>query len=160
MKLNPSQIGKIAEVVAEMGPSTYNRIVAICSEYAAMIAASDTHQIVEAPEGYKFTGKQDFIHDIRYDSHRRLALYLRPIPAPCPPPKLEPVPINVESVYGKMPEIPEAYKDWQVEFGEARKLLDQGFTHCLYLGFSDSVGALNQAGSGIYRICLRKWEGK
>ena len=168
MKLTDEQITELRfayeRAMCISRESGYRReFEAVLAVYEEMIAASDTHRIVEVRDGFHFLqGSQGSgsISDNANGWWMNYAFAIRPIPAPCPPPKLDPVPINVESVYGKIPEIPEAYKDWQVEFGEACKLLDQGFTHCLYLGVPDSVGALDRVGSGIYRICFRKWGGK
>ena len=94
MKLTTEQIAELQNAfLVPMFPSSgIERLVAA---YDQMIAASDTHRIVEAPEGYQFGGgaRADFRLEPISLTHfmGRYGYFLRAIPKPCPPPKLEPV---------------------------------------------------------------------
>jgi len=73
-----------------------------CDAYHAILQTSKTYRIVEAPEGFEF----GYSSTPRMNSDNRYATFgfnVMPIPKPCPPPKLDPVTVTAESVYGKLP---------------------------------------------------------
>ena len=94
MKLTTEQIAELQNAFSvPMFPSS--GIERLIAAYHEMIAASDTHRIVEAPEGYTFDNKCPPAMDIRLDHQWPFVEFgftLRHAPVPCPPPKLEPVP--------------------------------------------------------------------
>lgn len=126
---------------------------------------SKTHRVVEAPEGYEFTGKLINIHDIGYDTHRLLALCMKPIPKPCPAPVLEPIlsRMRVDDRYPRGYKIPDG---WQAVYQTVAWLKANCFTHCLliseYQPASEvaTIEAANFNSDQWAIIGLKKWEGE
>ena len=155
MKLTNEQIAELQNAfLLAMFPSTgVERLIAV---YHEMIAASDTHRIVEAPEGFEFDGPQyESLHVPKHDMYMGY-FHTRPIPAPCPPPKLEPVTVTLEDIYSFTPEAP---AEFEAVFGQVKPLVAKGFTH--YIGNRGGrVSPIAGLDDSVHRICLRKWEGK
>jgi hypothetical protein len=130
-------------------------IASVCDAYAQMIQESKTHWIVEAPKGHQFAPDQ-LPHIDQCDDRFPFVTFqfrTKPIPAPCPPPKLDPVTVTVEDVYGQSPNVG---PEWQQVFGIPRDLKIQGFTHAITPNELD-VNPIETFGSMNPRICLRKW---
>ena len=136
-------------------PGLYAGIDALVDAYHAMLNASQTHRVVEAPEGYCFDESCGTL-TARYGFREPyIQLAMKPIPKPCPPPKLEPVTVTVtpKQVYGTIPHYPAGY---EVEFGNVDKLADEGFTEAI--GLNGERRHIRNCVKGANLICLRKWE--
>jgi hypothetical protein len=158
LKLTDEQLDQISQLwwkTENTEPMYRAEVKAITNAVLAMLNASPTHRVVEAPEGYEFDGIPEHRQpDLGHPDYLRVIL--KPIPKPCPAPVLEPVTVTVESVYGKRPPIPEGFEAF---FGTREFLESKGCTHFI------SKGALNTvewmpAGLETCRIGLRKWEPK
>ena len=128
---------------------------AVLNAYHAMLNASPTHRVVEAPEGYEFHGESHPRFDPLGDRSPYFTLLLRPIPKPCPPPVLEPVTVTVESVYGVVPTIPEGY---EAKFGRVDVLGTAGYGAAIKFDFQSTIADINLFPRDQYAIGLRKWE--
>ena len=158
MKLTQEQKRDLCNVYRST-VDAFQSIAAVCDAYLAMIAASDTHRIVKAPEGYSFGNIAPPIRTRNERDgycHEKYTFQIRPIPAPCPPPKLDPVTVTVEDVYSFTPEAP---AEFEAVFGQVKPLVAKGFTH--YIGNRGGrVSPIAGLDDSVHRICLRKWEGK
>jgi hypothetical protein len=155
MKLTPKQVTDLHRAYCERA-GVSGGLQAVCDAHLAMIAASPTHRVVEAPYGYEWDRSIGTLTETGDIPRPQMTLPLRRTPKPCPPPVLEPVTVTVESVYECKPEVPEGFR---AVFGLASQLRDQGFTH--YIGnLGGRVADIEGLDEYAYRICLRKWEGK
>ena len=158
MKLTDEQREMLVDLYTDYDGDIKASICAVFDKGLEMIAASDTHRIVEAPEGFKFDGPQyESLHVPKHDIYMGY-FHTRPIPTPCPPPKLEPATVTVESVYGETPLIPDGCKEQQAVFGQVGQLRDQGFSQLL--GVEGTVLRSGTFNPELYRICLRPWPPK
>ena len=134
-------------------------IEAVIDCYHAMLNASPTHRVVEAPEGklFRTPDAPDTFSDTFAVTYRFATVN---IPKLCPAPVLEPVTrtdtITVTQVYGGIPEIPSSF---EAVFGRVEELRAKGFTEVIGWLSGDYCSIAGFSGDA-YRICLRKWEGK
>jgi len=155
LKLTDEQINILLQG-CDFDTAPERSIASACDAYAEMIQESKTHRIVEAPEGQHFEPGTPSVLG-RYFKGGGSVEYCfatTPIPAPCPPPKLDP--LTVEQVYGDhLQEALRLCAGKEAVFGQVSKLQKEGFTEAINSNgeLSPIFGML----SDIYRICLRKW---
>lgn len=162
MKLTDEQMNELHQVWCA-GPScVWDSIEMLIKAYQRMLAASPTHRVVEAPEGYEFDNS---IGDLKakHIEYPFIQVAIKPIPKPCPSPVLEPVTVTVEQRYPAGYEIPEG---WLGKFGQNGELQKQGFTHYISISedfVSTTVCAMRDGNWNCDTatiIGLRKWEPK
>ena len=160
LKLTDEQLNQLvaAYMRAEIKCGHRPEVEALLTAYHAMLAASPTHRVVEAPEGYEISGVEG---NPCHTTTPHFFVYLKPIPKPCPPPVLEPVTFTPESSYGEWLQTAIiASRGWEAVFGKVEYLKLSGFTHYIPKNYQPEATLISPDVSEYYRICLRKWEPK
>jgi hypothetical protein len=156
MKLTDQQKADLCIVYRDGSISAFNSIEAVCDAYLAMLQASKTHRVVEAPEGFEINTVQYWNAGPTFQASFQVSdcrVSFKPIPKPCPPPRLDPVTVTVEDIYGAKPKILEGH---EAKFGKVCQLQKQGFSHFISVDPGNPV-TLIQSNNASTRICLRKW---
>ncbi len=154
MKLTDEQKSQMHAAYFRFPGDNKESMQGVADAYLAMLQASKTHRVVEAPEGYEFDGPAITIATAFF-AVERIAVNVKPIPKPCPPPVLDPVTVTVEECYGVMPTIPDGY---EAKFGRVDVLAPQGFGAAIKFDFKSTIADINLFPRNQHVIGLRKWE--
>jgi hypothetical protein len=159
MKLTQDQLNQLHSVWCKAPSDVFQSFSLLCDAYLAMMQASKTHRVVEAPDGYEFHGEGKLCSQsgVAY-----MTTYFQPIPKPCPAPVLDPVTVTVEDIY------PAGYKihnGYEARFDRVDDLKRLDFPQYIPTCFTGPAGSVWRWDQGDcmghdYRIGLRKWEGK
>jgi hypothetical protein len=156
LKLTDEQASHLYDIYNKAKGGVMESLREAFEAYTQMIQESKTHWIVEAPKGHQFAPDQ-LPHIDQCDDRFPFVTFqfrTKPIPAPCPPPKLDPV--TVEQVYGDhLQEALRLCAGKEAVFGQVGKLRQEGFTDVITA--NAEVWPACDYNSDIARICLRKW---
>jgi hypothetical protein len=164
LELTPEQRVDLKHLYLTTSSSLDKDIQAVCDAYAQMIRDSRTHRIVEPPKGYRFSlTANPVIMSISTSPYGDLVTQwlssLEPLPAPCPPPRLDPVTVTAESVYGELLEAAKRLcEGHESEFGRVADLCAKGFTDGITARSPYAeIWKIDVLDQDSCRICIKTW---